>query len=140
MAGPVFYLDVEQPIEAAARVIRKNRASEVVVTEAGRAVGVVSDRELSAHLTDGSVPGRPQVVGEICPTEFPRVSPDDDVRWAAQVMSKHGLRRVPVCLDDAVVGFVSMSAIIGCFDADDWNHMASAHETSSPLPSSRSAR
>ncbi|MCZ3389673.1 MAG: CBS domain-containing protein [Actinomycetia bacterium] len=43
-------LDVEQPVNAAARIMRNHRTSEVVITENGRPVGVVSDRALSAHL------------------------------------------------------------------------------------------
>lgn len=139
MTGPVYCLDVDQPIEAAARMIRNNRVGEVVVTEAGRAVGVVSNHQLSAHVTSHHESVH-KVMGEICPTNFPRVSPDDDVRWAAQVMSKHGLRRVPACSGDSVVGFVSMSDIIGHFDADDWSQMSPRDSTPSPASTSSSAR
>ncbi len=119
MTGPVIYLDVEQTVEAASRIMRKHRTSEVVITESGRPVGVVADRALSARLASSSISGR-TLVGEICPTEFITVAPDDDVRWAAQQMTKHSMRRVPVLSGETIVGFLSVSDIAGFFDADEW--------------------
>jgi CBS domain-containing protein len=119
MTGPVIYLDVEQTVEAAARIMRKHRTSEVVITESGRPVGVVADRALSTRLASSTISGR-TLVGEICPTEFLTVAPDDDVRWAAQQMTKHSMRRVPVLSGETIVGFLSVGDIAGFFDADDW--------------------
>lgn len=129
MVGPVIYLDVEQPVDAAVRIMRKHRTSEVVITENGRPVGVVSDRALTSRLKSPTVSGL-TLVGEICPTEFVTIAPDDDVRWAAQQMSKHRLRRVPVLSGETVVGFVSVGDIAGFFDADDWRVSLSARPPS----------
>lgn len=119
MVGPVICLDVEQPVSAATRLMRQHRTSEVVITEAGRPVGVVSDRELTARLESKSATNNTSV-GEVCPTELITVAPDDDVRWAAQQMSRYSIRRLPVSLDNAIVGFVSVGDIAGYFDISDW--------------------
>lgn len=132
MAGPVICLDVDQTVEAAVRIMRKNRTSELVVTQVGRPVGVVSDRVLSAHLLSNATSGK-TVVGEIYPTEFVTVAPDDDVRWAAQQMSKHSMRRVPVLSGDTIVGFVSVGDIAGLFAADEWRASISARPTTEAL-------
>ncbi|MEO8107168.1 MAG: CBS domain-containing protein [Actinomycetes bacterium] len=115
MAGPVICLDVEQPVSAATRLMRQHRISDVVVTEAGRPVAVVSDRQLSARLASKSA-SESTSVGEVCPTEMITVAPEDDVRWAAVQMSKHSMRRLPVSADDAIVGFVSMGDVAGFFE------------------------
>lgn len=128
MAGPVICLDVEQTVEAAARIMRKHRTSEVVITESGRPVGVVSDRALSANPSSSAISGR-TLVGEICPTEFVTVAPDDDVRWAAQQMSRHSMRRVPVLSGETIVGFLSVSDIARFFDADEWRAGLSSQPT-----------
>lgn len=128
MTGPVICLDVEQSVEAAARIMRKHRTSELVVTEAGRPVGVVSDRELSAQLLGHSISSR-TAIGEVCPTELVTVAPNDDVRWAAQQMSKHSMRRVPVSSGETIVGFVSVGDIAGFFDADEWRSNISSRPT-----------
>lgn len=128
MVGPVICLDVEQTVEAAARIMRKHRTSEVVITEGGRPVGVVSDRSLSANPPSPTISGR-TLVGEICPTEFITVAPDDNVRWAAQQMSKHSMRRVPVLSGETIVGFVSVGDIAGFFDADEWRASLSSQPT-----------
>lgn len=132
MVGPVICLDVEQPADAATRIMRKHRTSELVITENGRPVGVVSDRALSAHLKSPTISGR-TLVGEICPTEFVTVAPDDDVRWAAQQMSKHSMRRIPVLSGDTIVGFVSVGDIAGFFDAEDWRAGVSTQPTTTSM-------
>ncbi len=119
MTGPVICLDVEQTADAAARIMRKHRTSEVVITESGRPVGVISDRALSGHLRALRITGR-TLVGEICSTQFITVAPDDDVRWAAQQMSKHSMRRIPVLSGETVVGFLSVGDVAGFFKAADW--------------------
>nr|MCZ3389674.1 hypothetical protein [Actinomycetes bacterium] len=51
------------------------------------------------------------------------------MRWAAQQVSKHSIRGLPVLPGETMVGFVGVGDIAGFFDADDWRATLSARPT-----------
>jgi CBS domain-containing protein len=107
MSGPVVTVDVEQSVQLAARMMRENETGDVVVLEAGRPVGIVTDRDLAVRVIADDLPTQTPV-GEICSVDLVTVAPDDDVQWAAQQMRRNAIRRLPVCVGDEVVGFISL--------------------------------
>lgn len=91
----------------AAELMHAADIGAVVVTDGGRLVGLVTDRDLVVRvLAAGGGPDTP--VGEACSGDLVTVSPDDDVADAARVMAQHAVRRLPVVSGDKVVGIVSL--------------------------------
>lgn len=116
MTGPVITVDVEQSVKQAARMMREKETGDVVVTEAGRPVGIVTDRDLAVRVIADDLPTQTPV-GEICSVDLVTVAPDDDVEWAAQQMRRNAIRRLPVCVGDEVVGFISLGDLSAHADA-----------------------
>ena len=65
MTGPVVTVDVEQSVQLAARMMRENETGDVVVMEAGRPVGIVTDRDLAVRVIADDLSTQTPV-GEIC--------------------------------------------------------------------------
>ena len=94
-------------IQNAARIMRDEDTGAVPVVENGRPVGIVTDRDIvvRAVAEDGQL-DRP--VSAIVTTGVIAATPDMSTRDAANLMSEHQVRRLPVVENDRLVGIVSL--------------------------------
>lgn len=94
-------------IQNAARIMRDEDTGVVPVVDNGRPIGVVTDRDIvvRAVAEDGQL-NRP--VSDIVTTGVVAASPDMSTREAADLMSEHQIRRLPVVENDRLVGIVSL--------------------------------
>jgi CBS domain-containing protein len=97
----------DESIQNAARIMRDEDTGVVPVVENGRAIGVVTDRDIVVRaVADGGRMDRP--VREICSGTIVAATPDMSTREAAQLMSDHQVRRLPVVENERLVGIVSI--------------------------------
>jgi CBS domain-containing protein len=94
-------------VREVAETMRERNVGSVVLVDGGRAVGFVTDRDLTVSvLADGregtdlasGYASAPVVVG----------GPEMDVSEAADVMVEHGIRRLPVLDGDELIGIVTL--------------------------------
>ena len=96
----------EDSIQNAARIMRDEDTGVVPVVENGRAVGIVTDRDIVVRaVADGQLdrPVRDIVSGDVITAR-----PDMSTKEAAQLMSDHQVRRLPVVENERLVGIVSI--------------------------------
>ena len=97
----------DDSIQNAARIRRDEDTGAVPVVDNGRPVGMVTDRDIVVRaVADGSQLNRP--VSEIVTGAVVTVTPDTSTRDAAQLMSEHQIRRLPVVENERLVGIVSL--------------------------------
>jgi CBS domain-containing protein len=97
----------DESIQHAARIMRDADTGVVPVVENGRAIGLVTDRDIVIRaVADGGAMNRP--IREICTGALVSATPDMSTREAAQLMSDHQVRRLPVVENDRLVGIVSI--------------------------------
>lgn len=97
----------DDSIQNAARIMRDEDTGAVPVVDNGRPVGMVTDRDIVVRaVADGSQLNRP--VSEIVTGAVVTVTPDTSTRDAAQLMSEHQIRRLPVVENERLVGIVSL--------------------------------
>ena len=97
----------EDSIQRAACVMRDEDTGVVPVVDNGRTVGVVTDRDIVVRaVADGGELNRP--VREIVSGNIVSVRPDMSTREAAELMSEHQVRRLPVLENERLVGIVSI--------------------------------
>jgi CBS domain-containing protein len=97
----------EDSIQNAARIMRDMDTGAVPVVENGRPVGIVTDRDIVVRgvAEDGQL-NRP--VRDIVTSSVVCASPDMSTREAADLMSEHQVRRLPVVENERLVGIVSI--------------------------------
>jgi CBS domain-containing protein len=97
----------EDSIQNAARIMRDMDTGAVPVVQDGRPVGIVTDRDIVVRgvAEDGQL-NRP--VREIVTGSIVCASPDMSTREAADLMSEHQVRRLPVVENERLVGIVSI--------------------------------
>ena len=97
----------DDSIQSAARIMRDEDTGVVPVVENGRPIGLVTDRDIVVRaIADGSQVTRP--VREIISGQVITASPDMSTREAAELMSEHQVRRLPVVEGELLVGIVSI--------------------------------
>jgi CBS domain-containing protein len=96
----------QDTIQNAARIMRDEDTGAVPVVDNGRPVGIVTDRDIVVRaVADGQL-DRP--VREIVSGEVVSARPDMTTKEAAQLMSDHQIRRLPVVENERLVGIVSI--------------------------------
>jgi CBS domain-containing protein len=94
-------------IQNAACIMRDEDAGAVPVVDNGRAVGIVTDRDIVVRVVaqGGQVSGP---VSDIVTGSLVSATPDMSTREAAELMSEHQVRRLPVVEGERLVGIVSI--------------------------------
>ena len=94
-------------LQAVARIMRDEDAGSVPVVEEGRVVGMVTDRDIVIRaVADGDFDC---TVEDVCSDDVVCVRSDQSTADAAELMSEHQIRRLPVVDgDDRLMGIVSL--------------------------------
>ena len=128
MSGGVISIDRRESAAAAARMLRRAGIGALPVTDGGKLVGMLTDRDIAlrcvaeggAHLSAGGVMTRGALT----------TSPEAELAEAARVMGRGRVRRLPVVEDGRVVGMLSLGDIAR---ASSVEAAAALAEISSPV-------
>ena len=98
---------------AAAALMLDGDCGILPVVDAGKMIGIVTDRDLYIALATRNVLASNLRVGEVARTTVWTCGPDDDVQEALATMKEHRVRRLPVQgFGGSVLGVVSMNDIL----------------------------
>ena len=110
---PVFHVDVDVPLIAAAREMRERRVGCLLVTDHERPVGIVTDRDLVLRAMAEGLDCRTTPVSRCVTFDPITVHERDGVSTVAARMRSAGIRRVPVVDDRGkVVGIVTADDLL----------------------------
>jgi CBS domain-containing protein len=111
MSSPVVVARVTEPVEEiAARLVANRFKSLPVVDDQGRLVGLVSEADLLGREPLSGRRGA--TVAGVMTQEVITLSPGDTLAHARLLFAERGLRVVPVCDNDNLVGVVSRSDLV----------------------------
>lgn len=97
--------------ELIARIAGRN-VGALPVVDAGRLVGIVSERDVVRRLHDVGTALLERRVAEIMTTEVTTCRPDDSVVDLAQIMTERRFRHLPVVVDGELRGIVSIGDLV----------------------------
>jgi CBS domain-containing protein len=111
MVKHVVTVTEDESVFNAANLMRQASVGCLVIARAGRAQGIITDRDLTIRcLGEGHNP-------LLCPvsqhmsTPVITAGPDMEVLYAAHLMSNKKIKRLPVLEDEQLIGLVSFSDI-----------------------------
>ena len=115
MRPDVVTIEPGESAALAARLLaRHNVGALPVCSDQGVLQGILSDRDIILRCVAAEESPQDLTVGEIM-TRYPSaVAPEDDIRQAAQLMSRQQVRRLPVVEQGKVVGMVSLGDLAKC--------------------------
>lgn len=100
-------------LAAAAALMLDGDCGILPVVDAGRLVGVVTDRDMYIALATRDKRASQVTVGEVVRTPVYTCRPEDDVHAALATMKQHRVRRLPVeGFGGTVLGIISLNDIL----------------------------
>ncbi len=111
MTPDVITAELNSTLEEIATIMRHEDIGAVPIVDDDELVGIVTDRDIVLRcVAEGCDPG--ESTAEDILTEGPiTISPDNDVEHAADLMSTHKIRRLPVVHNGHLQGMVSLGDI-----------------------------
>ena len=112
MHREVVTVEPDITITEAARTMRANEISSVIVAADGRPLGIVTERDCVNMLAEGADCTRTPVSARMS-ADLITVTSATDITEAAQLMSDHHIRHLPVVDRGRMVGMVSLRDPVG---------------------------
>lgn len=115
----VVSIDPGESVALAARLLsRHNVGSLPVCSPGGRLLGIVTDRDIVLRCVAPEEDPKDVPVRSVMTRNPSSLFPEDDVRQAAQLMSLHQVRRLPVTDQGKLVGMLSLGDLARCGKAE----------------------
>jgi CBS domain-containing protein len=100
--------EADDSLQTAAQTMRDADVGALVVTEAERILGVVTDRDIAVRAVADGMDPRTTRLAEFVSHEVVTVSPDDDLETASELMRTNAIRRLAVVDGEKLVGMLSL--------------------------------
>jgi CBS domain-containing protein len=109
----VVTIDGGQPVRTALEVLARHGIGALVVSSDGRRIdGIVSERDVARALHERGASVLAEPVSAVMTAEVRTCRPDAGVHDLARMMTDHRIRHVPVVVDGALVGIVSIGDVV----------------------------
>ncbi|MCS7117510.1 MAG: CBS domain-containing protein [Thaumarchaeota archaeon] len=106
-------LDENTSVSEAVKTMRDRGVTSVLVSKGGKAVGIVTERDvLYRVVAEGKDPKKVKL-GEVKSSPLITISPDRKVSDAIAIMSQRGIRRIVVTEGERVLGVLTTVALAG---------------------------
>ncbi|MFZ9616538.1 MAG: CBS domain-containing protein [Fluviibacter sp.] len=110
---PLVIADPGTSVLAAVKAMREKGVGSVLVTEAGRLVGIFTERDLMNRvIADELVPSN-TLLSQVMTEKVIGLEADKPLSHALHLMHQHGFRHVPVLEQGVPVGIVSARDALG---------------------------
>lgn len=109
---PLVSVTPDTRVGAIAELLYTNRIGAVLVIEAGRIVGLVSERDICAGLHTHGAGVLAATAADIMTAAVVTAPPSFSIAEALAIMTARRFRHLPVVVDGAVVGVVSIGDLV----------------------------
>lgn len=111
MTKSVISVDVSMTINETAKMMEDAKVGAVIVTENNTPVGIVTDRDFAVKVAAHAYQVTSSVK-QIMSSPLLSINSDESVRNAADLMHDRGVRKLPVVIEDKVVGIITATDIV----------------------------
>ncbi len=102
----------DDSVHAAVLKMNKFQIGSVIVTSSGRAVGIITERNILERIVEPRLDSGTIWAKDIMSAPLVTVGPNDAVEEAAKIMAQKRIKKLPVVEGDKIVGVVSTSDIV----------------------------
>jgi CBS domain-containing protein len=128
----VVTAETDTPVTELAERMREDNVGSIVVTDDDRPVGIVTDRDLTLRVLAVDADPEAHTAGDVMTTDLCTAGPGAGFYEATELMSEHGVRRLPVCDEEnRLVGIVTADDMTELL-AEENQHLASVVQAQRP--------
>lgn len=110
----IHYIKPDQTVFEAANFMVSCNVGAVPVLDDTQLVGIFSERDIMRRVvTEGRDPLVTRIA-EVMSTRISTVAPADTSEYAMSLMQERGVRHLPVCEGNVLVGFLSLRDLLRC--------------------------
>ncbi|KAF6242413.1 signal transduction protein [Nitrosopumilus sp. b1] len=114
MVKNIVSVDSSQTIEDVAKKLYEKRVGSAIVIEDNKPIGIITNRDIVSSIGSFEMllnaPAK-----KIMSTPLIHVKPDDSIIDVAEIMTSKNIRKIPVIVNDQVLGIVSASDLVAIF-------------------------
>jgi signal-transduction protein with cAMP-binding, CBS, and nucleotidyltransferase domain len=103
----VVTADPDTAVTELAATMGEENVGSIVITNEDTPVGIVTDRDLTVRILGEEADPADQIADDVMTSDLCTVERTAGFYEATSLMSEHGIRRLPVCEDDTLVGIVT---------------------------------
>ena len=96
------------PVSDAARLMRATDRDSLIVFDLGRAMGIVTERDIIRKITAEGLDAMRVHVAEIVSSPLVTIHPDKQAREAAALMLANKIRHLPVVKNNRLLGMITL--------------------------------
>ncbi|QSG04985.1 CBS domain-containing protein [Halapricum desulfuricans] len=112
----------ETPVTDLAATMDEENVGSIVITNDETPVGIVTDRDLAVRVLGDAADPAERTAEDVMTDDLYTTEPDAGFYEAATLMAEHGIRRLPIREDDALVGIITADDITELL-ADEQQHL-----------------
>lgn len=101
----------ERTVREVAELMRERNVGSVVLVEGERPVGFVTDRDLAVSVVADARPYGDHAVDHAS-SPVVTATPETDVEAAAELMVRHGVRRLVVVAEERLLGILTLNDLV----------------------------
>ena len=112
MNKTVIIMDINSDIPAIAREMVSRDAGSVIITENGKAMGIITERDLVKSIISEDRKPSDVDASAILSTPLVTVKPETSIVKASEIMLKANIKRLPVLENGTIIGVISNTDIL----------------------------
>lgn len=111
MAGGLITCSPDAPLAEAAKLMRDRDTGDVLITDDGKLLGIVTDRDVAIRAAASGDDPREEPVRKYMSKHLVMGHPNWDLRRVSKTMSAHQIRRLPIVENGMLLGIISLGDI-----------------------------
>jgi len=107
MSQDLLTIDINSSAWDAAKLMREKKTGSVFVTQGGRPVGIVTERDMLYKIVADDLPAAHVLLRKIMSSPLVTVDEGTSVKKAIELMQKHNFRRLLITKNNEAVGMIN---------------------------------
>ena len=112
MSKKVVAVPKEKGLKEVVKAMANSKISSIMITDGGRVVGIVTERDLIKHIANNSSILNKRSIDDVMTKDPITVNSHTDLSEASQMMNNHGIRHLPIVDNERLVGLVTQTDIV----------------------------
>ncbi len=108
----VLSIEPDKSVYDAMQLMTTRNIGALLVLEAGKLIGIITERDFSRNAKILDKPLRDVRVEEIMSSQVVHVSPDDTTENCMRLITKMRVRHLPVLENDQIIGIISIGDLV----------------------------